>query len=88
MSEDQLKELPPIQGYVNLQELQAIALRTLGASSFLNIFLLVVVGMFSEAHKWYIGPGAAVVIPVMTMIASMIQARIVSLKYLKDGDPR
>lgn len=88
MGEDQLKELPPIQGYVNLQELRAIALKTLGASSFLNIFLLVVVGMFSEAHKWYIGPGAAIVIPVLTMIASMIQARIVSLKYLKDGEPR
>lgn len=88
MSEDQLKELPPIQGYVNLQELRAIALKTLGASSFLNILLLVIVGMFSEAHKWYIGPGAAIVIPVMTMIASMIQAQIVGMRYLKYGEPR
>ncbi len=86
MSEDELKRLPSLQGYVNLSELKRIALATIASSGLINVVLMVLVSVLQQSDKWLTGTRVAVFVPALTMLAAWIQTRYLSSYYLKKGD--
>ncbi len=85
MSDDKLKQLPSVQGYLNLAELKSALLNALGAGSLSALVLTVVAVLLENASKIYVGPSAAIVISVCSAAAAMLRAHQVGLKYLKEG---
>ena len=86
MSDEELKRLPSLQGYVNLSELKRIALATIASSGLLNVVLMVLVSVLQQSDKWLTGTRVAVFVPALTMLAAWIQTRYLSSYYLKKGD--
>jgi hypothetical protein len=55
MSDEELKRLPSLQGYVNLSELKRIALATIASSGLINVVLMVLVSVLQQSDKWLTG---------------------------------
>jgi len=86
MSEDELKRLPSLQGYVNLSELKRIALATIASSGLFNVLLMVVVSVLQQSDKWLTGTKVAIFVPALTMLAAWLQTRYLGSYYLKQGE--
>jgi hypothetical protein len=86
MSEEELKNLPSIQGYVNLDELKQALLRGFGQASLMGFASYVVIIVGESAHLWYTGPAAATVVSILTMIAAYLRSSKIGIKLLKEGE--
>jgi hypothetical protein len=86
MSNDELKQLPSMQGYVNLEELQSTLLHALGTGSFSALGFTILAVLLENAQKIYVGPSAAIVIAICSSAAALIRARSVGMKYLQSGE--
>lgn len=86
MSDDELKGLPSVQGYLNVQELMNTLLKAFGVGSFSAFALTVLTVILDNANAIYVGPKAALVISIASMVAAMLKARQVGSKYLHEGE--
>ena len=86
MSEDELKQLPSLQGYINIEELKSTLLRALGTGSFSALGLTLLAVLLENAQKIYVGPSAAIVIAICSSAAALLRARSVGMKYLQAGE--
>lgn len=85
MNDDQLNNLPSIQGYFNWVELRRIVLATVGATTFTEIGLRLLQDLLSNADKIYIGPSGSVVLPILSILAGLLTARRMGKKYAQTG---
>lgn len=86
MSNDELKALPPRQGYLNFDELKSTLLHGLGAGSLTAFGLSLSVLILDNMSKIYIGPSAAIVISAASAIAAILRSFQAGVKYLHEGD--
>jgi len=86
MSEDDLKGLPSVHGYLNIQELSNTLLKALGVGSFSAFALTLLTVILDNANAIYVGPKAALVISIASMVAAMLKARQVGSRYLHEGE--
>ena len=86
MSDDKLKELPSIQGYINFDELKQALLRGFGQASLMGLASYLVILLGESAHLWYTGPASAVVISLLTMVAAYLRSKEIGVKLLKEGE--
>jgi hypothetical protein len=85
MSEDELKDLPSLQGYINIEELKLTLLRAFGTGSFSALILTMLTVLLENFGKIYVGPAAAIVISVASALAALLKAHQVGMKYLQEG---
>ena len=78
--------MPPISGYLNWQEFTKSLLSGFGQSSFAGLALYVVMILGESAHLWYTGPGAAVVVSLLTLVAGYLRTKTIARKYLERGE--
>jgi hypothetical protein len=86
MSEDELKNLPSLQGYINVEELKSTLLKAFGAGSASALILTVLTVLLENASKIYAGPSAAIVISLASAAAALLKAYRVGMKYLQEGE--
>ncbi len=86
MSDEELENLPSIQGYVNFDELKQALLRGFGQASLMGLASYLVILLGESAHLWYTGPASAVVITLLTMVAAYLRSRKIGVKFLKEGE--
>jgi hypothetical protein len=85
MSEDELKDLPSLQGYINIEELKLTLLRAFGTGSVSALLLTMLTVLLENLSKIYVGPAAAIVISVASALAALLKAHQVGMKYLREG---
>lgn len=78
--------MPPISGYLNWQEFAKALLSGFGQGSFAGLALYVVMILGESAHLWYTGPGAAIVVSLLTLVASYLRTKTIARKYLERGE--
>lgn len=78
--------MPPISGYLNWQELTKALLSGFGQGSFAGLALYVVMILGESAHLWYTGPGAAIVVSLLTLVASYLRTKTIAKRYLESGE--
>ena len=86
MSEDELKNLPSLQGYINVEELKSTLLKAFGTGSVSALILTVLTVLLENASKIYAGPSAAIVISLASAAAALLKAYQVGMKYLQEGE--
>lgn len=86
MSGDELKSLPSVQGYINVEELKSTLLKAFGTGSISALILTLLTVVLENLSKIYVGPAAAVVISVASALAALLKARQVGMKYLQEGE--
>jgi len=86
MSEDELKNLPSLQGYINVEELKSTLLKAFGAGSASALILTVLTVLLENVSKIYAGPSAAIVISLASAAAALLKAYRVGMKYLQEGE--
>lgn len=86
MGEEELKGLPSIQGYLNLQELSNLLMQSVGAGSFSALLMTVLVYVLEHMDKVYIGPSGALVISMCSALAAVLRGRSVGRKMLRLGE--
>lgn len=86
MSGDELKSLPSVQGYINVEELKSTLLKAFGTGSISALILTLLTVTLENLSKIYVGPAAAVVISVASALAALLKARQVGMKYLQEGE--
>lgn len=87
MSNDKLKELPSIQGYINWQEMATVLLQGFGQPSILGLIVFALSLLAESASRWYTGPQAAAVIAVFTTLAAFLRTKTIAEKLIKEGSP-
>lgn len=86
MSNEELKRLPSLQGYLNLAELKAVVLKALGAGSITALMLSVITILLENAGTIYVGPGAAIVVSLASTLAALLRARQAGIKFMREGE--
>ncbi len=86
MSDDDLKGLPSVYGYLNIQELSKTLLNALQVGSFSAFALTLLTVILDNANAIYVGPKAALVISIASMLATVLRARQVGSRYLHEGE--
>lgn len=86
MSGDELKSLPSVQGYINVDELKSTLLKAFGTGSISALILTLLTVVLENLSKIYVGPAAAVVISVASALAALLKAHQVGMKYLQEGE--
>lgn len=87
MSEDELRGLPALQGYINWEEAKRILLNGVGQTSLLGLFAVVVTSLGESAHIWYTGPNAPIVIFVATSLAAYFRSKMMAKRFIAEGEP-
>jgi hypothetical protein len=85
MSEDELKNLPSLQGYINIEELKSTLLKAFGTGSVSALILTILTVILENLGRIYVGPAATIVISVASALAALIKAHQVGMKYLQEG---
>ena len=88
MGDNEMKQLPSIQGYFNWDELRRIVLATLGATTFTEIGLRLLQDLLANAEHIYVGPNSSVVLPILSILAGLLTARRLGRKYAMTGSDR
>lgn len=87
MSNDELKSMPPVQGYINWQEMIDALLKGFGQPTLVALVVFIITSLAESADKWYTGPQAQTVIAILTMIAAFLRTRNLAKKSLMTGEP-
>lgn len=86
MSDEELKSMPSLKGYLNLSELKQALLTAIGQTSVFGLLAMLAVTLGESADRWYTGPNAATVVFVLTSIAAYFRSRSLARKYLSEGE--
>lgn len=85
MGDEELNDLPSLQGYFNWVELRRIVLATLGATTFTEIALRLLQDLMTHAGTIYVGPKQGVIVPILSILAGLLTARSIGKKYAQAG---
>lgn len=86
MGDSELKQLPSLLGYLNIEELQKVLLQSIGAGSLSAFVLAIFVAILENMDKVYIGPSGALVISLCSALAAVLRGRAVGRKMLRLGE--
>lgn len=86
MGDNEMKQLPSLLGYLNIEELQKVLLQSIGAGSFSAIFMAILIAILENMDKVYIGPSGAMVIALCSALAAVLRGRAVGRKMLRLGE--
>lgn len=86
MGEEELNNLPSVQGYINWDELTRVLLNGVGQTTLWGFATMVVVALGESAHMWYTGPAGPTVIFVLTSIAAYMRSKALAKKFIQEGD--
>ena len=82
---DEIKQNPPLYGYINWAELRDITVRGLGQPTLVALVTSVFITIGESAHMWYVGPAGPTVILVLSSVAGYLRSRKLATKYLNEG---
>lgn len=86
MGDSEMKQLPSLLGYLNIEELQKVLLQSIGAGSLSAFVLAIFVAILENMDKVYIGPSGALVISLCSALAAVLRGRAVGRKMLRLGE--
>ena len=87
MSEDDLREVPTIQGYLNFSELQSAILRGLGTQSFVALAIALGLALLDSINLIYTGPQAALIVWLASSIAGYLRSMKTAKSLFASGLP-